>query len=298
MARARAFVGWQAATHSRAILESLRSLEEEVASSADAGKLSCMREALQRGAAPFADTKKLPDDAEKAVAWSAARSAAQACRDREHIISQIEQEGAALRTRRGVRHADATVAAISRDVNVPLFEELAKRANHTDLDCTRFFIEEVLRAAPAAPRRKDRLLPSQGAPVIGQLPASGNGVPHKFDAPVDVADLDRGTTRWHVGATASLPRAGALKNNQRLLASLRDDEFEETLYKQALEEAALGRLSPPLSADANMDLSDIIIAQRFGVAQGLKADGTPKAACAFTRFSRGRNTHTRAGAVR
>ena len=59
--------------------------------------------------------------------------------------------------------------------------------------------------------------------------------------------------------------------------------FEETLYKQALEEAALGRLSPPLSADANMDLSDIIIAQRFGVAQGLKADGTPKAACAFTQ---------------
>ena len=56
--------------------------------------------------------------------------------------------------------------------------------------------------------------------------------------------------------------------------------------------------SPPLSADASMVLSDIIIAQRFGVAQGLKADGTPKAACAFTQLPRGRNTHTRASTVR
>ena len=88
-ARARASAERQAVAHSCAILRCLSKLEEEAESSADAGKLRCMRAALQKGAEPFADSKQLPADAVEAVAWSAARCAEQACRDREHIISRI-----------------------------------------------------------------------------------------------------------------------------------------------------------------------------------------------------------------
>ena len=105
-ARARASAERQAVAHSCAILRCLSKLEEEAESSADAGKLRCMRAALQKGAEPFADSKQLPADAVEAVAWSAARCAEQACRDREHIISRIEKK--ALRSMRGRAYATPT----------------------------------------------------------------------------------------------------------------------------------------------------------------------------------------------
>ena len=101
-------------------------------------------------------------------------------------------------------------------------------------------------------------------------------MPREFDEPDEIDDLERGAPRWRANAPAGPPRAGALEHDTRLLASLRDDDFEATLFKQARDEAALGRLSPPVAVDGTIDLATIVVAQRFGVAQGLKADGAPK----------------------
>ena len=157
-------------------------------------------------------------------------------------------------------------------------EALAKRADHADLECARFFVEASLCAAPLASSHcaRARDTASQGAPLIGRLPPSGNGVPHEFEVPEEIDDLVRGASCCRANAPARPLCAGARKNNERLLVSLRDDEFEETLFKQAQDEAALGRLSPPVAVDGTIDLATIVVAQRFGVAQGLKADGTPK----------------------
>ena len=56
-ARARASAERQAVAHSCATLRCLSKLEEEAESPADAGKIRCMRAALQKGAEPFADSK-------------------------------------------------------------------------------------------------------------------------------------------------------------------------------------------------------------------------------------------------
>ena len=74
--------------------------------------------------------------------------------------------------------------------------------------------------------------------MIGRLPSSGSGVPREFEEPDGVDDLERGVSRWRADAPARPISAGARQNNERLLASLRDDDFEETLFKQAQDEAA------------------------------------------------------------
>ena len=54
----------------------------------------------------------------------------------------------------------------------------------------------------------------------------------------------------------------------QIINKLKDDPCEHELLKIAMGEVELGRLTGPLTLE-EVDLSDVAVASRFGVAQGL-----------------------------
>ena len=65
------------------------------------------------------------------------------------------------------------------------------------------------------------------------------------------------------------------ESNQQLLTSLRADANEDSLHELALDDWKKSRLSEPLPAPAR-DLGQVRCVPRFGVEQGVKADGSMK----------------------
>ena len=55
----------------------------------------------------------------------------------------------------------------------------------------------------------------------------------------------------------------------QIINKLKDDPCEHKLLKIAMGEVELGRLTGPLTLE-EVDLSDVAVASRFGVAQGLE----------------------------
>ena len=117
-----------------------------------------------------------------------------------------------------------------------------------------------------------------GAPLYGVLPPCGIGV---LAAAPEVPDLDG---IWHECYAC----------NQELLGSLREDENAAVLHQIAVDDARLGRMTPPTPA-SEVDLATVIgvacecgllaplrtwcqvrLAPRFAVVQGVKPDGSAK----------------------
>ena len=177
----------------------------------------------------------------QAISWAAQRCPAEIIAAREAVTRAIECEGVELRESGAVERwfagADAHVRRVAREVNGPLLERLARRSGFHDPGAVELF--------------------RRGAPFVGMLPCSGNGVPiaqpvapRKRELLVDVEG-----------------------RNRRVLARLRDDGKGSALLAQARKEAAeTGRISVPVPVE-EVDLSSVLLTPRFPV-EKLKEDGS------------------------
>ena len=163
-------------------------------------------------------------------------------------------------------HAAPEVKKLSETVNGPMFELLAKRCRLQpgDADCINMFREGALPFTSACVALLTMLLLSTGADLY-------TGDPH---------DL------WR----------SCRESNSQLLASLREDANEDGLHELTKEDWQKSRMTRPLPAPAHdlgqvrlheslrplgICLHDFLTWQvrcvpRFGVEQGLKADGSKK----------------------
>ena len=189
------------------------------------------------------DRSNLEQEMNDIVAWIARSSEEEIIAWREKEIARIEkcarEHIASGRARNWLHFADSETRRISAKVNGPLAEQLAAELTYTDGECV--------------------MLCRDGGPVIGRLPCSGAGTPYVYDAPKAVQKL------WE--------ECG--QSNKKLLARLREDGHADVLYKQTVEDAALGRMTEPCRA-AEVDIDECVIALRLSREQGLKADGAIK----------------------
>jgi len=125
-------------------------------------------------------------------------------------------------------------------VNGPLLAELAARING-DMGCVDFFREGSALCACSLVMGCVHF--AIGAPLLD-----------------DDADWCRGRCK---------------PSNTELLASLRADANEEQLHKIAFEDWEKHRMSEPVKAN-DIDTSQMLCCPRFGVAQGIKPDGSEK----------------------
>jgi len=162
---------------------------------------------------------------------------------RETIIVGIECWAEELHRngscKRWLQGADPDVREVSKTVNGPLLSKLAKHTNHVDPECVEFF--------------------RRGSPLYGLLTQSGIGEGLECVAPPEIESLWQRRSR----------------SNALLLASLREDEFSADLMKLTEKDAHLGRMSfPKLVEDSNLE--NALLAPRFAVEQGVRADGSIK----------------------
>ena len=66
-----------------------------------------------------------------------------------------------------------------------------------------------------------------------------------------------------------------MSNNVKIVKSLRMDQQTNALHDLTLEDARLGRMSWPRQL-AQEDFEHYVLSSRFGIVQGVKADGQPK----------------------
>ena len=141
----------------------------------------------------------------RAIEWVAMRSCADIISERERIVAEIEAEGAALARDGSVAAwaapCDAVTQRVVEHVNGPLLQRLAERSGFWDLDAV-----NMLR---------------DGAPLVGPLPASGNGAILAEQQQPDVTAL------WQ----------GLAEHNKMVLERLRDDEWGDDLLAQVAPRA-------------------------------------------------------------
>ena len=106
----------------------------------------------------------------------------------------------------------------------------------------------------------------KGSPLYGPISSSGRGVPVVPGVAGDLCSL------WD----------DREKDNLELIDSLKDDALEIELHGLALKDASLKRMSPPMPICMS-DIKNMKLHPRFGVSQGVKADGSVKVrvACCF-----------------
>ncbi|CAK0808532.1 unnamed protein product, partial [Prorocentrum cordatum] len=129
-------------------------------------------------------------------------------------------------------------------------------------------------AAPKTPEKRGKRSRgvarcfTKGAPIIGALPSTGNGIPVLGEgACPDVAAL----------------RSGAVAHNQKILKSMRESEGASALLEKTREDASLGRMSRPISFPPSATAAEIAqvsgddarLLPRFPAAQ-CKPDGSVK----------------------
>ena len=66
-----------------------------------------------------------------------------------------------------------------------------------------------------------------------------------------------------------------MSNNVKIVKSLRLDQQTDALHDLTLEDARLGRMSWPRQL-AQEDFEHYVLSSRFGIVQGVKANGQPK----------------------
>ena len=91
---------------------------------------------------------------------------------------------------------DEAIARVCARVNGPALEALAKAVAHPDPECVNFF--------------------RHGAPLIGYLPYTENGIGKSYAEHMSEKELNDGARSW----------------NQSLLESLKEDEHSSTLMLQ------------------------------------------------------------------
>ena len=226
----------------------------------DAQKLRFTLAALRRKDDPFNSKVVLHTDVVDAIKWQSARSAAEVMHAREKIVCEIESLGARLWQDGSVatwyRGCDDTIARVSATVNGPLLERLAAAARHGDPACIEFFrrgfwsllvfvfVCVYVRVC-------------SGAPLMGLLDVAGIGEAVEIRGPLPVDEL----------------KGDCLKHNCALLQMLTEDPLGAELTKLTDADDKCGRMTKLHCGD---DLSQIRLHRRFGVEQGVCADGSMK----------------------
>ena len=205
-----------------------------------------------------------------ALRWSARLSAEEVVRRRERAVRWFEARGAELvrsgAAQRERDRAPAAFAEVIRDVNIALLRELALKSGFHDMGCVDLFIS--------------------GAPLLGELPAVGNCRPYAR------SQMD----------SVELLVASAPGHNANLLRQLRVDPEAETLLMKAREDAAVGRMTQPISFPEGVSQEEICAHFRqqvhllpsFSVTQA-KVDGPVRARPVVDMTRAGVNGATCAG---
>ena len=191
----------------------------------------------------------LPLDVEliQALDWMADRTPSEIMQEREQIMQDLEARASQLVSDGcagdWLSESDPYIKVISKDVNGPMLEHMASQTEFHDGQCV-----QTLR---------------DGARLLGDLPISGNGVVIERTVRSSIDEL----------------RGQALERNRSLLQALTPDTYAYELLELTKEDARKHRMSPPMDvaiAGSRWDLSECVIAPRFGVARGCKDDGSPK----------------------
>jgi len=222
----------------------------------DKAKVAYLTAAI-RNEEPFDSPLQLDSDLVAAAEWTRNKSAQQMQEEREKIMQSIEALAAHTR-RTGLTQkwlanaADEDVARISRGVNGPLLEVLAKKAGHGDLEVAELF--------------------RKGAPVIGHLDRWATLVNN-----TSVCTVLHACTVLRAGLGAPIKpklelseeslKTDRLKKNRAIIASLKEDIHASHLAESCRADAALGRMSKMRLAH-ECDLGSITLSPRFAVRQG------------------------------
>ena len=169
------------------------------------------------------------------------------------MISAIEEAGKELWKSGAVASwyadADRQVAAVSRTVNGPLLEYLAEVHDYLPRSLALFCVCncQAISYEDAACIQFFR----EGAPIIGELPYSGNGTRLLVTQDANIEGL--------------LERAPI--GNLRILEKLREDPHARKLHQACEADAELGRMAAPMLA-ATEHCTDYVLSPRFSVEQG------------------------------
>ncbi len=188
----------------------------------------------------FESVLGLDQDLFEAMSWVGARNDPQIKSEQEEIMSKLEQAAVFCRSTGKCEHwlegCCEIIRELATDVCGPLLQDLCDLAEHIDRD------------APDTLR--------YGGPLLGQLPATGNGSKYAYPAPESVDEV------WQTCAKA----------NAELLQGLREDKHSAYLLEQCLNDVAVHRMSAPCEA-SQADLSASRLSPRFCVEQGYNYDG-------------------------
>ena len=173
-------------------------------SSGQANKDEAMLQFIMQGFADAKDDTKLAHEKDPdlihAIHKAACTPPGQLMAARENVVRSIEQFASEAcqsgLAHRWLQHADAHVAKVSRSVNGPTLESLAKAIGYQDSACIEFF--------------------RKGAPLIGVLPETCNGVPKAYDTHKSIDEL----------------RESAETANSKLLSSLKEDKHSQALMTE------------------------------------------------------------------
>ena len=134
---------------------------------------------------------------------------------------------------------DESCRRLAFGVNGPQAEALSRISSHSDSSCFDLF--------------------RFGAPLYGDLPLSGNGVPCSHPTP----------------ASPEVLQSKALSRNTKLFKRLNNDKFAKQLFDLTVHDAHLGRMTLPTLLRVVSDTCPLNL--RFGVEQGInKLDGSVK----------------------
>ena len=191
----------------------------------------------------FDETEKVHDLNNVASVSIAGKDVVRIREDREATINAIEAAAQSFHAagwcKAWLSNCDPAVRGVSATVNGPLCEQLAEATGYHD--CGSF---TQLRS---------------GAKLLEKLDSSGNGIAMDFEEHMDLCEL----------------RADRLEKNKNLLSTLREDEHSSELMALTLKDAQLNRMTMPVPIE-DIDLSDIVLAPRFAVVQGVRDDGSIK----------------------
>ena len=189
---------------------------------------------------------KIPVDIDAAFRWQSARTPGEVISEREHIMKSLENAGdqmwASGACKRWLQSADAAVATVSDTVNGPIWQDLNIAIAYDDKESIESF--------------------RTGAALYGRMSVSSIGPPKAEKDCVMPGCINE---LWH----------NRVDSNRKLLGSLKLDKFHHELHRLTLEDAAHGRVTYPREV-TEQDLHDYRLCPRFGVEQGLKADGSCK----------------------
>ena len=177
------------------------------------------------------------------VEWVTSTSEDEIIDFREKATRNIEKCGRELwkngATTEWMAHADEEIRNVSKTVNGPLMEMLAKATDYK---------------AP-----QDVQMMRLGAPILGEIPAAPCCATRAHKKAGEPEDL----------------RRECRHRNEQLLASLRQDPHCDFLKEKSDEDAGLGRMTPLVPA-TEVNLDEALLARRFSREQGVKADGRLK----------------------